>query len=114
MPLFAVNLRYHESNLKLRGGCKYYLFIPHTNNPLYYYFVSSTPSTTNRNQLQSLKIDSTTIGSDASRMRAGQGICVRRQGILGHFTPLLNILGAKGLFKDTSLFEGRGCIPPPP
>ena len=52
--------------------------------------------------------------SGASRMRAGQGICVPRQGILGHFRPLLDIFGAKGLFKDTFLFEGRGCIPPPP
>ena len=49
--------------------------------------------------------------SGASRMRAGQGICVLRQGILGHFRPLLDIFGAKGLFKDTFLFEGRGCIP---
>ena len=55
-----------------------------------------------------------TIISGASRMRAGQGICVLRQGILGHFRPLLDIFGAKGLFKDTFLFEGRGCIPPPP
>ena len=30
-----------------------------------------------------------------------------RQGILGHFKPLLGIFGAKGLFKDTFLFEGR-------
>ena len=48
--------------------------------------------------------------SGASRMGAGQGICVLRQGILGHFRPLLDIFGAKGLFKDTFLFEGRGCI----
>ena len=52
--------------------------------------------------------------SGASRMRAGQGICVLRQGILGHFRPLLDIFGAKGLFKETFLFEGRGCISPPP
>ena len=44
-------------------------------------------------------------------MRAGQGICGLRQGILGHFRPLLDIFGAKGLLKDTFLFEGRGCIP---
>ena len=31
----------------------------------------------------------------------------------GHFRPLLDIFGAKGLFKDTFLFEGRGCIPSP-
>ena len=48
--------------------------------------------------------------SGASRTRARQGICVLRQGILGHFRPLLDIFGAKGLFKDTFLFEGRGCI----
>ena len=47
-------------------------------------------------------------------MRAGQGICVLRQGILGHFRPLLDIYGAKGLFKYTYLFEGRGRIPLPP
>ena len=52
--------------------------------------------------------------SGASRMRAGQGICVLRQGILGHFRPSVDIFGAKGLFKDTFLFEGRGFIPPPP
>ena len=50
----------------------------------------------------------------ACRMRAGQGICVLRQGILSHFRPLLGIFGENGLFKDTFLFEGRGCIPPPP
>ena len=50
----------------------------------------------------------------ASRMRAGQRICVLRQGILGHFRPLLYFFWAKGHFKDTFLFEGRGCIPPPP
>ena len=49
----------------------------------------------------------------ASRMRTGQGICVLRQGILGYFRPLLDAFGAKGLFKDTFLFEGRGCIPLP-
>ena len=61
------------------------------------------------------KVNSSSI-SGASRIRAGQGICVLRQGILGHFRPLLDIFGAKGLFKDTFLFEGRGCIPllPPP
>ena len=47
-------------------------------------------------------------------MRAGQGICVLRQGILGYFRPSLDIFGAKGLFYDTFLFEGGGCIPPPP
>ena len=47
-------------------------------------------------------------------MRTGQGICVLRQGILGHFRPLLDIFEAKGLFKDTFLFEGSGCISPPP
>jgi len=52
--------------------------------------------------------------SGASRMRARQGICVLRQGILGHFGPLLDIFGAKDLFKDTFLFESRGCIPLPP
>ena len=52
--------------------------------------------------------------SGASRMRAGQGICVLRQGILCHFRPLLDIFRAKGLFKDTFLFEGRGCITPLP
>ena len=51
--------------------------------------------------------------SGASRMKAGQGICVLGQGILGHFRTLSEIFGAKGLFKDT-IFEGRGCIPPPP
>ena len=59
------------------------------------------------------KVNSSSI-SGASRIRAGQGICVLRQGILGHFRPLLDIFGAKGLFKDTFLFEGRVCIPPPP
>ena len=59
------------------------------------------------------KVNSSSI-SGASRIRAGQGICVLRQGILGHFRPLLDIFGAKGLFKDTFLFEGRGCIPPLP
>ena len=49
----------------------------------------------------------------ASRMRAGQGIWILKQGILGHFRPLLGIFGANGLFKDTFLFEGRVCIPPP-
>ena len=49
--------------------------------------------------------------SGANRTRAGQGICVLWQSILGHFRPLLDIFGAKGLFKDTFLFEGRGCIP---
>ena len=52
--------------------------------------------------------------SSASRIRVGQGICVPRQGILGHFRPLLDIFRAKGLLKDTFLFEGRGCIPLPP
>ena len=47
----------------------------------------------------------------ASRMRAGQGIWTLRQGILGHFRPLWGIFGANGQFKDTFLFEGRGCIP---
>ena len=47
-------------------------------------------------------------------MRAEQGICVLRHGILGHFRPLLDIFGAKGLFKGNFLFEGRGCVPPPP
>ena len=55
------------------------------------------------------KVNSSSI-SGASRIRAGQGICVLRQGILGHFRPLLDIFGAKGLFKDTFLFEGKGCI----
>ena len=32
----------------------------------------------------------------------------------GHFSPLLGIFGAKGLFIDTFRFEGRGCIPLPP
>ena len=52
----------------------------------------------------------------ASRMRAGQGIWILRQGILGHFRPSGRIFGANGLFKDTFPFEGRGCIPllPPP
>ena len=50
----------------------------------------------------------------ASRMRAGQGICVLKQSILSHFRPLLGISRANGLFKDTFLFEGRGCIPLPP
>ena len=39
---------------------------------------------------------------------------VLRQDILGHFRPLSYIFGAKVLFKDTFVFEGRGCIPPPP
>ena len=59
-------------------------------------------------------LKSTNHSSGASRMRAGQGICALRQRILGHFRPSLDIVGAKGLFKDTFLFEGRGCIPPPP
>ena len=41
------------------------------------------------------------IFSGASRMRAGQGIYGLRQCILNHFRPLLDIFGAKGLFKDT-------------
>ena len=55
------------------------------------------------------KVNSSSI-SGASRIRAGQGICVLRQGILGHFRPLLDIFGAKDLFKDPFLFEGSGCI----
>ena len=47
----------------------------------------------------------------ASRVRAGQGIWILRQGILGHFRPLWGIFGANSLFKDTFPFEGRGCIP---
>ena len=47
----------------------------------------------------------------ASRMRAGQGIWILRQGFLDHFRPLWGIFGANGLFKDTFPFEGRGCIP---
>ena len=54
-----------------------------------------------------------TVSSGASRIRAGQGICVLRQGILGHFRPLLDIFGAKGLFKDTFLFGGQEMYPPP-
>ena len=50
----------------------------------------------------------------ASRMRTGQEICVLRQGILSHFKNLLDIFAANGLFKDTLLYEGSGCIPPPP
>ena len=30
---------------------------------------------------------------------------------IGHFRPSLGIFGAKGLFKDTFLFEDRGYIP---
>ena len=52
--------------------------------------------------------------SCACRMRVRQGICVLRQGTLGHFRPLLDIFREKGLFKDTFLFEGWGCISPPP
>ena len=51
--------------------------------------------------------------SGASRMRARQGICVLRQGVLGHFRTLLDIFGAKG-FSKTLFFECRGCIPPLP
>ena len=50
--------------------------------------------------------------SGACRMGAGQGICVLRQGILGHYRPLL--VRAKGIFKDTFPFEGRGYITPSP
>ena len=50
----------------------------------------------------------------ASRMKAGQGLWIRRQDIFGHFRPLWGFFGANGLLKDTFLFEGRGCIPPPP
>ena len=57
------------------------------------------------------KVNSSSI-SGASRIRAGQGICVLRQGILGHFRPLLYIFGAKGLFKDTFLFGGQEMYPP--
>ena len=68
----------------------------------------------NRAWYENIKCFKTFLCSGTSRMRAGQGICDLRQGILGHFRPLLDIFGAKGLFKDTFLFEGRGCIPPPP
>ena len=44
-------------------------------------------------------------------VRAGQGLWILRQGILGHFRPLWSIFGANSLFKDTFPFEGRGCIP---
>ena len=47
-------------------------------------------------------------------MRAGKGKRILRQGILGHFGTLLDILEANDLFKDTLLFESRGCIPHPP
>ena len=49
----------------------------------------------------------------ASRMRAGQGIWITRQGILGQFRPLWGIFGANHQFKDTLLLEGRGYIPLP-
>ena len=50
----------------------------------------------------------------ASRIRAGQGIWVLRDGMSFHFRPLLGIFGAKGLFKEIFLFEGRECIPRSP
>ena len=54
------------------------------------------------------------IFSGASRMRAGQGIYGLRQCILNHFRPLLDIFGAKGLFKDTFFFRVGDVSPLPP
>ena len=49
--------------------------------------------------------------SDASKMRTGQEIGILKQGILGRLRPLQVIFRANVLFKETFLFEGRGCIP---
>ena len=66
------------------------------------------------NLLSDYQYAKASILSGASRMRAGQGICDLRQGILGRFRPLSDIFGAKGLLKDTFLFEGRDASPLPP
>ena len=52
------------------------------------------------------------LSRGASRMRAGKGIWIMRQGILGHFRSLWGIFRANGLVKDTFLLEGRRCVPP--
>ena len=44
-------------------------------------------------------------------MTAGQEKCIL--GNLGHFRPLWGVFEAKGLLKDTFLFEGSECIPHP-
>ena len=78
----------------------------------YKYLAQEMPTCdSHNNSFLKVLLRSIILYSGASRMRAGQGICVLRQGILGQFRPLLYIFGAKGLFKDTFLFEGRGCIP---
>ena len=46
------------------------------------------------------------ISSGVSRMRAGQGIWILRQDILGLLRSLSVMFGANGLFKDTFIFEG--------
>ena len=63
--------------------------------------------------LQWIFLNHTGLFSGASRMRARQGICVLRQGILSHFRPLLGIFGEMA-FSKTLFFLRAGDVPPLP